>query len=117
LGDAGISAKLSDSFASRLDKAQPDSRVRVILLLGRPTKGKKRAADRDEQIQRVKESATAALGEVDGILMAHQGRRLESEPSTLGCVTVEATPGGIRALAQSDQVRAILKDQAVRSVQ
>ena len=117
MGDAYISGKLSNAFASRLDKAPRDSRVRVILLLGRSTKRKKRGGERSEQIQRVRESAAAALDEVDAILTAHEGRRIESEPSALGYVTVETTPTGIRALAQSEQIRAILEDQVVRSVQ
>jgi hypothetical protein len=117
LGDPDISRKLSDALASRLGKAPPDSRVRVVLLVGHSSKRRKRDGDRSGQIPRVRESANAALGEVDGILTAHEGRRIESEPSALGHVTVETTPAGIRALAQSHQLRAILEDQVIRSVQ
>ena len=41
-------------------------------------------------------------------------RRLADEPNPLGYLAVETTPDGIRALAQSRGVRAILEDQAVR---
>jgi hypothetical protein len=106
------SEKLGSAFAARLSRFPAGAHVRALLLLGQPTEPPTR--DRAEQIRRVKQSAAAALDEIDQILTAHSGRRLESEPSSLGHVTVETTPAGIRALAKSDQVRAVLEDQAVR---
>src|SRR4051794_21426725 len=103
------SGKLSDTFASRLGNVAPNSRVRALLVLGRAPERKDRSGDRAEQVRRVKESASAALGEVDAILAAHDGRRIASEPNALGYVAVEVTPAGIRALTESDQVRAILE--------
>jgi hypothetical protein len=75
----------------------------------------RRSTDRAAQIRRVKASATAALSAVDEILSAHEGQRIEDEPNALGYVTVETTPLGIQTLAESEQVRAILEDQAIRS--
>jgi hypothetical protein len=99
-----------------MKRAHPNSRWRALVVLRRAGDLNERSRDRSEQVRRVKESAKAALNEIDTILAAHHGRRLEDEPNALGYVAVEATPAGIRALTESNHVRAIIEDQAVRSV-
>ena len=61
----------------------------------------------------VRQAGSAALDSIDKILAGHDGKRLANGAGSLGTVPVETTAEGIRALAESDQVKAILEDQKV----
>ena len=60
-----------------------------------------------------RKSAERALTDIDAILKRHDGRRLARRPNALGSVPVETTAAGIKALASSRWVQAILEDQPI----
>ena len=63
-----------------------------------------------------KKSAVAAcrcIAGISGVLELHGGRCLADAPDALGAVPVETTVAGIKALAASKHVKAILEDQPV----
>ena len=69
-------------------------------------------ADRHANIELIRKSAETVLPNIDGILERFDGKRL-ANVDTLGCVPIETTVAGIKALAASDHVKAILEDQPI----
>jgi hypothetical protein len=64
----------------------------------------------------MRQAVETALPAVDQILSQHEGRRLPGAMEVLGSIPVETTVAGIRALADSDQIRAIMEDQSVSPI-
>jgi len=60
---------------------------------------------------------TGQFPAIDAILRDNGGRRLGDEPTALGTIAVETTANGVRALAESEHVAAILDDQPVHGIQ
>ena len=114
MAESSTGNKLSDAFEARLRELKSGAKVRAVVMLERGRPGNSEPRERADQVRRVRESARAALGEVDAILAQFNGRRLADEPNALGYLAVETTPAGIRALARSNSVRGILEDQPVR---
>ena len=114
MAESSTGNKLSDAFEARLRGLKSGAKVRAVVMLERGRPGKSESRERTDQVRRVRESATAVLGEIDSILAQFHGRRFGNEPNALGYVSVETTPAGIRALARSNSVRGILEDQPVR---
>ena len=114
--------KISEALADRLNRLPPDQAIRLILLVQVPTTSDQpvgrasRRATRAATIEAVRAAAQPGLAEVDRILAQHDGRRLNGDLSALGAVAVETTAQGAHALAESDQVRALLEDQPVRGI-
>ncbi len=109
--------KISYEFESRLKLLDPRQKVRAIVLLQtenadlpstRPSR-----ADRQKVISAIRQTAEAALPEIDEILERFEGTRLGHSINALGSITVEAPAKGIRALAASAQVKAVLEDQPI----
>ena len=50
----------------------------------------------------------------DDILTRYDGKRLATSADALGCVPVETVAAGIKALAESEQIEAILEDQPIK---
>ena len=114
-------SKISREFKTRLDHLKPGQKVRAIVMLrtgkARPMRSKGRSGpDRQAIIDLVRRTAEAALSDVDGILQRFDGKRLAESVSALGSVPVETTADGIKALAQSEHVKAILEDQSIASL-
>jgi hypothetical protein len=103
--------KLSPPFKARLSRLGDKAKVRAIVLLR--TDAVPPGAAREEAVRAVRQSAHRRLVDIDAILERYGGRRLAEAPDALGSVPVEATAQGILALAASEQVRAVLEDQAV----
>jgi hypothetical protein len=110
--------KISSEFAARLNPRDSKHLVRAIVILKTngdtqsPVRPRTRAS-RSQAISRTRQAVLAALDEIDHILSRHNGRRLRTIPDALGSIPVETTSAGIRALANSRHVKAILEDQAV----
>ena len=113
--------KVSREFAVRLERLNPEDKVRAIVMLDtsegrgmvkkRPTKTARRAA-----IKNTRQSVAEILPDIDRILRQHHGKRLKSEIDALSAVPVITTPAGIEALTASSHVKAILEDQALYGV-
>jgi hypothetical protein len=56
------------------------------------------------------------LSYIDSVLDRHGGKRLDKKSSSVGSVTIHSTAAGIRALARSKRVKAIVEDQATRLI-
>ena len=115
-GETGKS-KPSSQFQDRLILLEPNESVRAIVLL---ETSKPRAAtvrpnrqERQIAINATRNSASAALTEIDRILAQFKGKRLSSRPTALGTIAVESVGAGIVALAASDRVKAISEDLPV----
>lgn len=114
--------KISPSLDRRLTSLAPDVPVRAILVLrsnGEP-KHKDRRLTREERqahIQALRSSAQASFPRIDAILERLGGSRLSDQPSALGTITVVTNPAGIFALANIDEVQAILEDQPLERIQ
>ncbi len=111
--------KISPVFSARLNRLGPDQKVGAILLLlvhgVKGNKGYRRTPSdiRQASINATRKSAAKALHDIDAILERFGGKRLAENPDALGSIHVETTPAGIRALAASDRIKAILEDQAI----
>jgi hypothetical protein len=112
--------KISPEFSSRLDRLGPRQRVQAIVLLRTDVEnrsGKRQRGDeREAIIEATLRSADRALRNVDDILTRHDGHRLADRPDVLGSIPIEATPAGIKALASSKWVTAVLEDQDVHLI-
>src|SRR5258708_6120649 len=109
--------KISAQFSTRLARLKADRRVPAILVLKtsapRSTRGS--LESRRATINAVRSSAGTALQEIDEILARHGGSRL-AQANALGTVSIETTPAGLRELATSDHVKAIIEDQPIALV-
>ena len=112
--------KISPGFASRLARLGPRQRVQAILFLRTDVEdasGKRQRGDeREATIEATRKSADRALRNVDDILTRFDGQRLADRPDVLGSIPVEVTPAGIKALASSKWVTAVLEDQEIHLI-
>ncbi|HVR09215.1 MAG TPA: hypothetical protein VMW75_14290 [Thermoanaerobaculia bacterium] len=111
-------SKIGSEFGSRLRRLKRGQKVHVLLILavGGPTEGSARVKtrkDRQEAITALHDEAAMGIAAIDHILARTGGRRLAAHPDAMGCLPIEATAAGIRELAVSKQVKAILEDQAI----
>jgi len=109
--------KVSHEFAARLNRLDPQQKVRAIILLrtkdtGKLTAWRQSRSERQAAIEAMRKSAEQALGDIDDILEHFDGQRLTS-PDALGSVCVEITADGINALAASEWVKVIIEDQKI----
>ena len=112
---------ISREFSARLDRLKPEQKVRAIILLhikaaGTPPTRRLNLFARQAESEAVRQSAALALGDIDAILQQSDGIRLASSPDAFGSIPVETTSAGIKALANSVHVKAILEDQALSLV-
>jgi sorbitol-specific phosphotransferase system component IIA len=115
------SKKISREFATRLDRLAGDEKVRAVVLLrtqgtAKPSGKRQSPEERAAAVEAVRSSAERALGDVDKVLARFDGKRLAKKPDALGSIPVETTADGIRALASSRRVQAILEDQPLRRI-
>ena len=110
--------KISSQFSARLARLGPDDKVRAHVLLraggpGSRSGRRQTRAEREEAVKAFRKKAGQALDDLDKILKKHSGRRLARRPNALGSLPVETTAAGIRALARSRWVQAVLEDQPI----
>jgi hypothetical protein len=113
------SKKISSEFSTRLARVEPGDKVHAFVLLrtsGTSSRSSKRQSrgERKAAVEAARKSAERALTDIDSILKRHDGRRLARRPNALGSMPVETTAAGIKALASSRWVQAILEDQPIR---
>lgn len=109
--------KISHEFAQRLIHLEPGRTVRAIVVLNTGVTGhrsrRRTTAGRSAAVRAVRKAAGSAMPDIDNILREHGGQRLAPGPDALGSIPVEATAGGITALAGSPRVKAVLEDQSL----
>ena len=113
--------KISAEFASRLARLGPEDSIRAVVMLplgetGNRDRKRQNRAERQAAIKATRETASQAFEELGEILKHLGGKCLSDSPDALGSVLVETTGDGVCALAASDNVRAILEDQAVHRI-
>jgi len=118
----GFMSSISPEFSARLKRLDPQQRMRVMVILRAadpPVERSRRQSSiqRKARIETIRGAAEHAVKEIDGILERFHGRRLSAEVSALGIVPVETTVAGVKALASSDQIKAVLEDQPVALVE
>jgi hypothetical protein len=109
---------ISREFAARLDRLGAKQKVRAMVMLRAGENGQappRRAArhERQQIVEKTRQAARAALPDIDRILKIYGGSRLSEDVDALGSLTVETTAEGVRALADSEHVKAILEDQPI----
>ena len=110
-------AKLSREFATRLESIPAHQKLHAVILLETgeeyppaPPHSRRR---RTQTIDALRNACRPVLVDMDEILAKFGGRRLDDDVSVLGTVAVEATPAGIRILADLEDVKTVLEDQDV----
>ena len=111
--------KISSEFSARLARLGPGDKVHAFVLLRTGTTGSRSSkrqnrSEREAAVKAAKKSAERALTDIDKILKRHDGRRLARRPNALGSMPVETTAAGIKDLARSRSVQAVLEDQPIR---
>jgi hypothetical protein len=108
---------ISREFATRLDHLDAKRMIRAVVMLragnGTPHSARPTRKERATLVSNTRKTAAAALPSIDRILKRHQGKRLTEDVGPLGNIVVEATADGIRALAASEHVKAVLEDQSI----
>lgn len=111
------SLKLSKKFAARLASIPAHEKLHAVVLLetsdGRSASQRQTPGQRRVSIGTLREVCRPVLVDMDQILAEWGGRRLDDDVSALGTVAVEATPAGIRVLANLKVVKTVLEDQHV----
>jgi hypothetical protein len=112
--------KISSEFAARLTHLEHQQKIRVIVLLQiqddeEPIEKRPSRIERQAKINEVRARADKALGYIDSIIQYFDGKPLVQRPYLLGAIPIEITVEGVKALAQSGIVRAVIEDQAIYS--
>jgi hypothetical protein len=118
--------KISPEFATRLNRLEPQQKVRVMVLLqidssqsdngDRPSHaplGRQSRTERRAKVQAVRNLADRSWDSISRILQRFGGCPLATRPDALGAIPVEITVAGVKALATCESVKAVLEDQAV----
>jgi len=111
-------SSISSEFSARLKQLDPQQRMRVMVVLRAAgpavERGRRQSSvQRRARIETIRDATEHAVKTIDGILERFHGRRLSAEVNALGIVPVETTVAGVKALASSDQIKAVLEDQPV----
>lgn len=109
---------ISREFAAKLNRLGATQKVRALVLLRTATNGtvltqRPSRPERKEAIEKVRAASRSSLPDIDQILASYNGKRLSEDVDALGSITVESTAEGIKALADSEHVKAIFEDQAI----
>ena len=110
--------KISAQFKARLDRLEPQQKVRAIVVLQTKDANaistrRQSHPERQAAIEAMRKSAEAALIEIDSILERFGGKRLAPVVDALGSIPVETTAVGITALATLKHLKAIIEDQPI----
>ncbi|MCP4348378.1 MAG: hypothetical protein GY795_23060 [Desulfobacterales bacterium] len=110
--------KISPEFLEHLNRLGPKQTIRIIAMLltkdrKQPSKVRLSPIERDATMKGILKSGEQALIEIDAILDQYGGRKLAPKPNALGCIPIETTARGIKALASLDKVKAIMEDKPI----
>ncbi|MEC4812411.1 MAG: hypothetical protein SAK29_03915 [Scytonema sp. PMC 1069.18] len=110
--------KISSEFSCRLSHLAPQQKVHVIVFLqidncDRALGSRLSRTERKAMMEGVRNSAKQALGYIRRILQDFGGHELAESPDALGSIPVEISAAGVKALAESDAVKAVLEEQEI----
>ncbi|GAB1538656.1 hypothetical protein NUACC21_13190 [Scytonema sp. NUACC21] len=110
--------KISSEFACRLSNLAPQQKVSVIVLLklenfDEPVNCRLSRAERKATIEGIRNSANKSLGYIRKILQDFGGKQLAESPDALGSIAIEISVAGVKALAASDAVKAVMEEQEI----
>ena len=114
--------KISPEFAARLNSYPPTAKVKVIVLLQGANSQvndsrRQNKLERKAALQAMQDSVKQSWQIIDRLIQDFDGRKLTPKPDALGSISLEITPDGVRALATSDAVKAIIQNQTIYSVE
>lgn len=108
--------KISSEFACRLKNLAPQQKVSVIVFLsvdaGRRNNSRLSRAERRVAMEGIRHSGKQALDYIRKIIQDFGGKQL-ADPDVLGSVPIEITVAGVKALAASDAVKAVVEEQKI----
>ncbi len=109
---------ISHEFAAKLNRLSARQKVRAMVLVQAVENGVSQTVQPSRQtrkaaIEKVRQASRASLPNIDQILARYDGKRLSEDVDALGSISVEASAEGIKALADSEHVKAIFEDQAI----
>ena len=108
--------KISSEFACRLKNLAPQQKVSVIVFLsvdsGRRNNSRLSRAERRVAMEGIRHSGKQALDYIRKIIQDFGGKAL-ADPDVLGSVPIEITAAGVKALAASDAVKAVVEEQKI----
>lgn len=113
--------KISPEFAARLNSYPPTARVRVIVLLKSANLQITNNSQRQNRLERkaaikvMQDSVKQSWEIVDRLITNFDSKKLATKPDVFGAIPLEITPPGVRALALSDAVKAVIENQKIYS--
>lgn len=111
--------KISSEFAHRLSCLQPQQKVRVVVMLKfdngvrNSVTRRQSPSERVAKVEGIRTGAKQALSYIRKIIQDFGGKQLAEDPGALGTIPVEISAAGVKALAQSDAVKAVMEDQQI----
>ncbi|NMG08018.1 hypothetical protein [Brasilonema sp. UFV-L1] len=110
--------KISSEFAYRLNHLAPQQKVSVIVFLKlenlvQSSSLRQSRAERKAAIEGMRNSAKQALSYIREIIQNFGGIQLAENPDALGSIPIEISADGIKALAASDAVKAVVEEQEI----
>lgn len=110
--------KISTEFACRLSHLAPQQKVSVIVFLqldnlDRTVGARLSRDERKRAMEGVRNSAKQALSYIRKIVQDFGGKQLAENPDALGSIPIEISADGVKALADSDAVKAVLEEQEI----
>ena len=115
--------KISPEFAARLDSYPHTAKVRIIVLLQSASQQMTNNSRRQNRLERkaalraMQDSVKESWQTIDRLIQDFDGKKLAPKPDAFGSISIEITPDGVRALAKSDAVKAIIENQTIYSVE
>lgn len=110
--------KISSEFACRLNNLAPQQKVSVIVLLkldnfDNPVNCRLSRAERRAIMEGIRNSANKSLDYIRKILQDFDGKQLAESPDVLGSIPIEISVAGVKALAASEAVKAVMEEQEI----
>ncbi|MEM9542118.1 MAG: hypothetical protein AAGA60_21835 [Cyanobacteria bacterium P01_E01_bin.42] len=115
------SEKISPQFAARLDRLDRHAKIQAIVLLQSEsaidTTKRPSRSDRQAAMKAIRESAAQSLTKINAILEEFNGKLLADSPDLLGSIPIEIEVAGIKTLAESTSVKALLENQKIHQIE
>ena len=107
---------LSQDLAAKLDRMRATDRLTLIVVAACDHADAKPRGQvgRNQRLYAQRQAALAVMPQVARVLGKHGGTLMQTEPSALGTIVVEASPAGARAIADLPEIEAVMEDQPIK---